>query len=133
MERPASLLQCPSGELWSYFLPVIDDSYPTPCVLSGTVDAAVNGGIKNYESFVTNSYRSDNPEIAEDVDSNEKKKQSVQMLKDCLREQLKLLERGINLHRTKCLESMRPLHVHIEGTFVNMRSELTALLDRAPN
>ena len=98
---------------------------------SGTVDAAVNGGIKNYESFITGSYRSENPEIAEDVDSSDIKKKSVETLKTCLREQLKLLESGINLHRTKCLESMRPLHVHIEGTFVNMKSELLALLDRA--
>lgn len=82
---------------------------------------------------MTGTYRSMNPEIAEDVDSTPVKTLAVQRLKDVLREQLVLLEAGINLHRTKCLESMRPLHVHIEGTFVNMRTELNALLDRAPS
>jgi len=96
--------------------------------LSGTVDAAVNGGIKNYESFITGSYRSDNPEIAEDIDRCAQKHGIVQLLKDTLRDQLTILDRGIQLHRKKCLESMQPLHVHIENLFVKMRGELEVLL-----
>lgn len=41
--------------------------------VSGTVDAAVNGGTKNYESFITGAYRVANPEIAEDIDANPQK------------------------------------------------------------
>mmetsp|Transcript_23629 Transcript_23629/g.43881 ORF Transcript_23629/g.43881 Transcript_23629/m.43881 type:complete len:107 (+) Transcript_23629:2-322(+) len=97
--------------------------------LSGTVDAAVNGGIKNYESFITGSYREANPEIAEDIDHHlDKKGNLVDRLKTCLYEQMKLLEKGIELHREKCLESMIPLHSHVELTFGKMKQELTELL-----
>jgi hypothetical protein len=97
---------------------------------SGTVDAAVNGGIKNYESFITGSYRQENPEIAEDIDQHmEKKGDLVSRLKACLHAQMDLLERGIALHRVKCLESMMPLHTHVELTFGKMKTELNELLD----
>eukprot|EP00604_Paraphysomonas_vestita_P001302 CAMPEP_0174823826 /NCGR_PEP_ID=MMETSP1107-20130205/27980_1 /TAXON_ID=36770 /ORGANISM="Paraphysomonas vestita, Strain GFlagA" /LENGTH=53 /DNA_ID=CAMNT_0016048031 /DNA_START=219 /DNA_END=377 /DNA_ORIENTATION=+ len=48
--------------------------------LSGTVDAAVNGGIKNYESFITGTYAQNNPEIAEDIESNPSKSNLVDIL-----------------------------------------------------
>jgi hypothetical protein len=90
----------------------------------------VNGGIKNYETFITGTYRQFNPEIAEDVDSTPSKAQLVDQLVTCLKEQITLLEYGIELHSAKCLESMRPLHVHIEKTFGNMKGELQGLLDK---
>jgi hypothetical protein len=93
------------------------------------VDAAVNGGIKNYESFITGSYREENPEIAEDIDTNiDKKGDLVDRLKACLHNQMDLLEKGISLHRVKCLESMIPLHSHVEVTFGKMKRELNELL-----
>ena len=95
---------------------------------SGTVDAAVNGGLKNYETFITGEYRQQNPEIAEDVDSSPLKQHVVAVLKACLAEQLHLLEVGISLHGHKCLEAMKPLHDHIEVTFHKMKLELTQLL-----
>ena len=95
---------------------------------SGTVDAAVNGGLKNYETFITGEYRQQNPEIAEDVDSTATKQEIVAILKSCLAEQLQLLEVGIGLHARKCLESMKPLHDHVEATFHKMKFELSQLL-----
>lgn len=98
-------------------------------VCSGTVDAAVNGGIKNYESFITGSYREDNPEIASDIDDNlPKKGDLVERLKQCLVVQMELLGRGIEVHGEKCLESMLPLHSHVETTFGKMKRELRDLL-----
>ncbi len=96
---------------------------------SGTVDAAVNGGIKNYETFITGVYRENNPEIAEDVDSHPSKKALVKNLISLLLEQQKLLEEGIQLHGRKCLESMQPLHAHIKTTYGKMKSELNAVLE----
>lgn len=97
---------------------------------SGTVDAAVNGGIKNYESFITGSYRQANPEIAEDIDQNlDKKGNLVDRLKTCLHDQMELLEQGIAVHRVKCLEAMIPLHSHVELTFGKMKKEIRELLE----
>ena len=96
---------------------------------SGTVDAAVNGGIKNYESFINGSYRTHNPEIAEDVDGCANKTNLVGKMVNILLDQLKLLDTGIHLHRRKCLESMQPLHAHIETTYSKMKSELLLVIE----
>jgi hypothetical protein len=79
---------------------------------------------------VTGTYREHNPEIAEDVDSNPAKTHLVDQLIACLKNQITLLEYGIELHSEKCLDSMRPLHIHIEKTFQNMKQELRQLLDK---
>ena len=90
----------------------------------------MNGGIKNYESFITGSYRQENPEIAEDIDQHFTKKGNlVERLKTCLQSQMEWLEKGIALHRVKCLESMIPLHAHVELTFGKMKKELNELLE----
>lgn len=89
----------------------------------------MNGGIKNYESFITGTYREANKEIADDVDSSPSKRAAFAQLKTCLVAQLALVEIGIHLHRKKCLESMKPLHDHIEKTFLRMKAELNALLN----
>ncbi len=91
---------------------------------SGTVDAAVNGGIKNYESFITGTYVQSNPEIAEDITEHPHKKDLVQKLINVLNEQVRLVTIGLKLHRSKCLESMIPLHQHIEHTFEKMKTDL---------
>lgn len=97
-------------------------------MFSGTVDAAVNGGIKNYETFINGEYITNNPEIAEDVQSNSSKANLVDELVSVLRLQLELLESGIHLHKVKCLDSMKPLHDHIEITFDKMKKELLLVL-----
>ncbi len=97
-------------------------------IYSGTVDAAVNGGLKNYKTFITGEYRQENPEIAEDVDSSIEKQVIVSRLKGCLRHQLVLLDRGIILHGDKCLLQMVPLHDHIKTTYAKMKEELLDLL-----
>ena len=90
----------------------------------------MNGGIKNYESFITGSYREDNPEIAADVDSHQSTKGDlIDRLKKCLIDQIELLEKGIAIHNEKCLESMKPLHSHVDMTFKKMKMELQELLD----
>ena len=90
----------------------------------------MNGGIKNYESFITGSYREDNPEIAADVDSHQSTKGDlIDRLKKCLIDQIELLQKGIAIHSKKCLESMIPLHSHVNMTFDKMKKELQELLD----
>lgn len=120
--------------------------------VSGTVDAAVNGGTKNYESFITGTYRVENPEIAEDIDANPQKVHLLndsdmarvlvftpaccfasqatvtELLKSSMREQLDILEQGIAVHATKCSEALQPLHSHIATTFIKMKQETLELL-----
>ncbi len=78
--------------------------------INGTVDAAVNGGIANYEPFLTGSYRTDFPEIAEDVDSTPEKSAKVQELKNALVNHFIILKRGVEIHGKVCVDAMIPLH-----------------------
>jgi len=85
--------------------------------INGTVDAAVNGGIANYEPFLTGSYRTDFPEIAEDVDSTPEKSSKVQELKDALVDHFIILKRGVEIHGKVCVDAMIPLHEIIVKKF----------------
>lgn len=80
-------------------------------VLKGVIDAAVNGGVKNYlDAFCSPAYLAANP-----VDAA-----SVQRLRAALREQVEVLERGLQLHRSICEANMMELHRNLEQTFAVM-------------
>lgn len=91
-------------------------------MINGVVDAAVNGGTKSYETFLTGEFETTNPEIKEDLDNNPSKCALVSMLKVALRNQLEILRRGVAVHSIKCSEQMLPLHQHMEGRFVDINS-----------
>lgn len=84
--------------------------------------------MSNYQCFIDGTYRVQNPEIYEDVNSSSEKQEIIYQLKACLAEQLQLLEEGMKLHQRKCLTDMRPLHNHLYLRFQEMKMKLTQLL-----
>jgi hypothetical protein len=97
--------------------------------ISGTVDAAVNGGLKNYTLMLTEEYRKQYPEIAEDIDSCVEKSVVIEKLKTAFREHFRVLAVNVELHRIKCQISMRPLHDHIEKAFVALQESIMNFLN----
>lgn len=106
-----------------------DQSYTM--ALNGVVDAAVNGGLANYEVFFTGAFIETNPEIQEDIDANPEKQALRGQLVDGLKEQLAIVEEGVAVHGFKCIEAMRPLHAHMAETFVKLKAQLLELLGEA--
>jgi dedicator of cytokinesis protein 1 len=78
---------------------------PFTMVLSGTIDAAVSGGMENYKkAFLSAEYLSKNPNQAA----------NVKLLRDGFTEQLHVLSDAIVVHAAICPESMRKLQEHLE-------------------
>ena len=107
-----------------------DNSYTM--AINGVVDAAVNGGLNNYSTFIDGTYREENPEIYEDVMSNEFKKKAPSRLILSLKEQLWLLQWGVRVHGSKCSESLKPLHEHIQMMFSKMEVDMTKMIESSP-
>jgi hypothetical protein len=96
--------------------------------LNGVVDAAVNGGVSMYSSFINQAYRTTNPEIAEDIDSHPHKNNLVEDLRKALHMQLDILRPGIEVHGRKCSEQMQPLHEHMKMSFAKLEVEMKKML-----
>ncbi|RWS13623.1 hypothetical protein B4U79_02826, partial [Dinothrombium tinctorium] len=93
--------------------------------LSGVVDAAVMGGIVNYEkAFFTQEYMNKL--------TTEKERQNVQILKDLIAAHIPLLEIGIEVHRQKAPPSIRPLHDHMEETFQKLKNSVESKYGKRP-
>ena len=103
-----------------------DNSYTM--ALNGVVDAAVNGGIGNYRTFINGQYKDKNPEIYSDVCSSPSKSDVCDRLIKALKEQLEILEVGVEIHGRKCSESLKPLHEHIVGMFGKMKVDTQEML-----
>ncbi|CAM1325956.1 DOCK2 (predicted), partial [Pycnogonum litorale] len=83
---------------------------PLSMLLNGIVDAAVMGGISNYEkAFFTADYLENNP--------SRKELDNINKLKDLIAKQIPLLEAGIKVHKQKAPESLKPFHEHMEQSF----------------
>jgi len=106
-----------------------DNSYTM--ALNGVVDAAVNGGTGNYETFINGKYRDINPEIYEDVSSTPEKKRIAADLVRVLKDQLEILEWGVQVHGSKCSEQLKPLHEHITMMFAKMKKSMIEMIDSA--
>ncbi|RWS31375.1 hypothetical protein B4U80_06775 [Leptotrombidium deliense] len=82
--------------------------------LNGVVDAAVMGGIVNYEkAFFTAEYMS---QLTTDAE-----RENVSKLKDLIAAQIPLLEIGIQIHGQRAPLSLKPLHEHMEEAFQKLR------------
>ena len=78
---------------------------PFTMVLSGTIDAAVAGGVENYKkAFLDPNYLKENPEHSE----------FVKQLCDAFTNQLEVLSECIVVHASICPESMQQLQEHLE-------------------
>ncbi|KAG8178683.1 hypothetical protein JTE90_011611 [Oedothorax gibbosus] len=87
---------------------------PLSMLLNGVVDAAVMGGIINYEkAFFTEEYSL--------AHNTRKDVEGIQKLKDVIARQVPLLEAGIAIHKLKAPESLKPFHQHMEETFQKLR------------
>jgi hypothetical protein len=83
--------------------------------LSGCVDAAVAGGVSNYEPLLTGSFRTSHPEIARDLEKVPGKHFLIQKaLLPALQAHVAVLKRSVAVHRDKCAPDMLPLHKFLE-------------------
>lgn len=89
-------------------------------LLNGMVDAAVSGGVANFEALLTGEYERTHPEIHEDMQQHPYKSAALRELRAILREQLGIVRRALRVHGVKCAPEMRPLHEHLESRFKDM-------------
>lgn len=83
----------------------------------GIIDAAVMGGITNYEKvFFSDEY----------IDNYPDDSVLIQRLKDLIADQIPLLELCVKLHRDRVTADLMPLHNRIEGCFVTMQENVFA-------
>ena len=52
-------------------------------------------------------------EIQQDIEAHPEKAKLRPLLVSGLREQLELVEAGVGIHATRCIDAMRPLHEHM--------------------
>ncbi|CAB3976622.1 dedicator of cytokinesis 1 isoform X2 [Paramuricea clavata] len=92
---------------------------PLSMTLNGVIDAAVMGGIVNYnKAFLTEEFLKHNPNDAHNVDR----------LKQLVSEQYEILKDGMKVHAELVTEALRPFHENLEKRF----SELHALIPKTP-
>lgn len=88
-------------------------------LLNGVVDAAVMGGIANYEkAFFSDEFVAAN--------NTEKDQLNLSKLKNLIAEQVPLLEVGIRIHKVKVHESLKPFHDRLEECFAKMKATVEA-------
>ena len=89
--------------------------HPLSMKLNGIVDAAVNGGINNYEkAFFTERYLLEHPADGK----------LVSQLQELFALQIPLLEAALVVHRSRVNQAMQPLQQRIEVCFQQMRTHV---------
>ena len=86
---------------------------PLTMMLTGILDAAVNGGTSKYEVFFTDAYLAKHNKNKEEI--------KIAKLKSLIAEQIPLLEVGVQVHRERADTSIQPLHNRLEGLFLTMK------------
>lgn len=85
------------------------------CLIKGILDAAVMGGIKNYEEvFFTpeyEKYHSDDGVL-------------IQRLKDLIADQIPLLELCVRIHKEKASGALLPLQNRLEDCFAELQDSV---------
>mmetsp|Transcript_25082 Transcript_25082/g.31473 ORF Transcript_25082/g.31473 Transcript_25082/m.31473 type:complete len:1229 (+) Transcript_25082:1502-5188(+) len=101
--------------------------------INGVVDAAVNGGLKNWAPLLTGQFVETHQDIQKDLDEHPDTKATVPAdFEKAIRDHLHLVSDCVAKHTLKCPPSMRPLADHIEQvSWPKLRAELTTLLDQA--
>ncbi|XP_072385409.1 dedicator of cytokinesis protein 2 isoform X1 [Diabrotica undecimpunctata] len=85
---------------------------PLSLTLNGILDAAVMGGIKNYEDvFFTSNYATHHPED----------KILIEKLTDLIADQIPLLDLCVQIHKQKVPENLKPLQKRLEECFAQMK------------
>ncbi|XP_041458048.1 dedicator of cytokinesis protein 3-like isoform X4 [Lytechinus variegatus] len=87
---------------------------PLSMVLQGTIDAAVQGGIKVYQDvFLTAEYEENNPTD----------KDAIIKLRELMVDQLKILDDGVLLHKELCSEELMDFHLNLERKLAKLMKE----------
>ncbi|KAJ8938702.1 hypothetical protein NQ318_007990 [Aromia moschata] len=88
---------------------------PLSLTLTGILDAAVMGGIKNYEEvFFNNEYETHHPDD----------KILVEKLKDLIADQIPLLDLCVQIHKQKAPDNLQPLQKRLEECFCVMKTDV---------
>lgn len=88
---------------------------PLSMMLNGIVDAAVMGGLNNYEkAFFNDTYIQQHPEDHE----------RIEVLKHLIALQMPLLADGIHIHGEKATEQLKPLHNRLVTCFQELRDKV---------
>ncbi|CAN8023877.1 unnamed protein product, partial [Ixodes persulcatus] len=94
---------------------------PLSMLLGGIVDAAVNGGIGQYEkasaylgAFFTQ----------ESLQNNKSDREGIDRLKELIACQIPLLEAAIEIHKQKAPESLQPYHSHMQEKFLKLKAHI---------
>lgn len=89
---------------------------PLSMILNGIIDAAVMGGIAKYEeAFFAPDYLKNNPGD----------RQLIDQLKRAIGNQVKILEKGLNLHDELATKDLRPFHNKMETCFADMKARVS--------
>eukprot|EP00795_Rhopilema_esculentum_P012407 gene12407-3070_t len=88
---------------------------PLSMLLNGVIDAAVMGGISNYEkAFFNEDYVTQNPMHSSFLDE----------LKELIVDQVDLLEQGLALHKARAPDELKPFHEKMEKCFKDMKTKV---------
>ncbi|KAI5714160.1 hypothetical protein M8J76_011912 [Diaphorina citri] len=91
--------------------------HPLSMKLNGIVDAAVNGGIVNYETaFFSSDYIHSHPDDTAHITK----------LRDLIASQIPLLEVGIAIHAQRIPPALGPFHKRLEHCFQELRQAVEA-------
>ena len=90
---------------------------PLSLALNGIVDAAVMGGIVNYEKAFFNEEYLRKHHFKKD-------QEAINRLKDLIANQIPLLEAGIAIHKQRAPPSLRPFHEHMEEAFAKLKANV---------
>ena len=89
--------------------------------LSGTIDAAVNGGISKYDSILSRDYRWKNPSIDEEIlRSGKNVNEILEKFKTSFQKLIILIGKAVEIHKRKVCDDMRALHEHLERSYFNV-------------
>lgn len=89
--------------------------------LLGTLDAAVQGGVANYErAFLTPAYERARPHHVE----------SLNRLRELIAEQIPLLEAALDVHESRAPPALRALHDHLIARYRLARDHVHARYGR---
>lgn len=98
--------------------------------LYGVVDSPVNGGLIMYRTMINGEYRTENPEILEDLEAR-----NLQHITDDLvqavQEQIAILDNGVRIHSTKVCPEMEPLSRVMETKWVEKKNQMDEILSEA--
>ncbi|KAI1293752.1 Dedicator of cytokinesis protein 1 [Halotydeus destructor] len=97
--------------------------HPLSMRVNGIVDAAVNGGIGNYEkAFFSEQYAFEH--------CMRRDRDDINKLKDLIANQVPLLQVCVNIHRERVALDFRPFHDHMESQFRKLRESVEAKYGR---